>query len=420
MMRIPARTRALALHGLLVTALAACGGSDGDAGTGADVDAQALPASIERVFPGLAFPGMTDLQSQPDASGDDRLFVARKDGRIEFFDPAAATPSPSLYLDLRDAPAFADFDTRGEHGLLGLAFHPEYQANGYFYVHLVRRSPRRVEIVRFRDDGTPPVDPATATPILVADDFDRQSNRTNHVAGGLAFGPVDGLLYLTMGDGGGSFDPDGAGQDRADLRGSILRIDVDATGAPASNGAYGIPPGNPFAGNSSGYREEIFAYGLRNPFRIHVERTGGSGQRIWVADVGQNAREEVNVVRAGGNHGWDCREGTRIVGDANDSPACDTLDDGDFVAPVAEYDHSLGSSITGGLVYRGQRLAGALSGRYVYGDFISGRIWALDPQSGHNDMLADTGVRIVAFGETAAGALYFGDFRTGALYRLAP
>jgi glucose/arabinose dehydrogenase len=405
---------------MLLAALVGCGGSDGsatDGGTGPGDGDLPLPASVERVFTGLSFPGLTDLQSQPDADGGDRLFVVRKDGRIDAFDPSAAAPSPTPYLDLRGAPGFADFDTRGEHGLLGLAFHPDYATNGHFYVHLVRSEPRRVEIVRFHDDGSPPVDPDTATPILVADDFEEQPDRTNHVAGGLAFGPADGLLYLTMGDGGGRFDPDGAAQDRADLRGSILRIDVNAAGGA---GGYGIPGDNPLAGNASGYREEVFAWGLRNPFRIHIERTGPASQRVWVADVGQNAREEVNVVTAGANYGWDCREGTRTVGDANDSAACETLGDADFTAPVAEYDHSLGRSITGGLVYRGQRLTGALSGRYVYGDFVTGRIWALDAETGQSDILVDTEARIVTFGASASGELYFGDFDTGALYRLAP
>ncbi len=235
----------------------------------------------------------------------------------------------------------------------------------------------------------------------------------------MAFGPVDGLLYLTMGDGGGSFDPDDAAQDRTDLRGSILRIDVSTTGNGGTPN-YRIPETNPFAGNADGFREEIFAYGLRNPFRLSIERVDAETQRVWVADVGQNELEEVDIVVAGGNYGWDCREGTRTVSDTHASSACGMLADDDFESPVVEYEHTLGRSITGGYIYTGDRLAGELTGRYVYGDFGSGRIWAYDPDSGANDLLVDTDLSISTFGTGSEGELYIADFAGGELYRLTP
>lgn len=398
------------LNLLLVALLAGCGGgkSDGPA------LGSALPTGVERVFPSLTFVGVTDIQSQPDGSGNDRIFVVRKRGTIEFFDPAAANPVARTYLDVR---GLAGFDTDGEQGLLGLAFDPDYLSNGFFYVHLVKDSPRRVVIARFHDDGTLPVNPGTEEEVLVADEFDALPTFSNHVAGGMAFGPNDGLLYLTMGDGGGSFDPDGAAQDRTDLRGSILRIDISTTGMGGVPN-YMVPPSNPFVGTGS--REEIFAFGLRNPWRISIERIDAGTQRIWVADVGQGQREEVDIVMAGGNYGWDCREGTLVVSDVNDSAPCDSLDDNDFEAPVLEYDHSVGQSITGGYVYRGNRLEGALTGRYVYGDFSSGRIWAYDPETDDNDLLVDTGLGISTFGTDSDGELFTGDFGGGGLYRLVP
>lgn len=402
--------RWIALWGL-VTMLAACGGSGNE--QSADTS---LPAGVARVFPGLSFSMITDIRVQADAAGDAYLFVVEKDGTIRRLDPNAEAPSAELYLDVSD---LEDLTTAGEQGLLGLAFDPDHVNNGFFYVHLVKENPRRVVIARFHDDGTLPVDPGTQEEVLIADEFEFRSSATNHVAGGMAFGPVDGHLYLTMGDGGGSFDPDGAAQDRTDLRGSILRIDVSTTGSGGMPN-YTVPPTNPFVGNGDGFREEIFAYGLRNPFRISIEHIDAQTQRLWVGDVGQNAREEVDIVVAGGNYGWDCREGTRTVSTANASPACDMLDDDDFEPPALEYDHSLGQSITGGHVYTGNRFAGELTGRYVYGDFISGRIWAHDPDSGVNDLLVDTDLRISTFGTGPDGELYIGDFDGGGLYRLVP
>lgn len=404
--------RRLALPAVVIL-LAACGGSGGS-GTG-DALGAGLPSAVERVFPGLSFARVTDIQSRTNAAGDERLFVVEQGGTIRHFDPNAFAPVAQTYLDVSGT----GFSDDGEEGLLGLAFDPDFDSNGFLYVHLVKRLPRRVAILQFRDDGSPPVNPATEVTVLEADEFNSLSGFMNHVAGGMAFGPVDGFLYLTMGDGGSSFDPDGAAQNRNDLRGSILRIDVDGTTGTSSATNYDIPPDNPYAGNGMGFREEIFAHGLRNPFRISIEQVDASTQRIWVGDVGQNQLEEIDIIVAGGNYGWDCREGTAVVDDTNDSPVCDSLTDADFTLPVHEYVRSLGRSVTGGYVYTGERLSGALSGRYVYGDFISGRIWAFDPATGGNELLVDTDLNISTFGTGAAGELYIADFN-GGLYRLIP
>ena len=219
---------------------------------------------------------------------------------------------------------------------------------------------------------------------------------TNHNGGQLAFGP-DGLLYIALGDGGSGGDPFGHGQNRATLLGAILRIDVDA-GSP-----YAIPAGNPFAGNSFGAREEIYAYGLRNPWRFSFDRRGGQ-TRMWVADVGQGNIEEISLVESGDNCGWNVLEGSSCF----QTPNCQTAG---FRLPLFEYNHASGDqSITGGYVYRGARLP-ALYGAYIYGDFISGRIWALHWEGVSapvNTPLVDMANNsLTTFGIDAGGELYF-------------
>jgi len=408
----PGSPRRLALLAVVLL-LGGCGGSGGS--TTGNALGSGLPTDIEPVFTGLSFDRITDIQSQPDDTGNDRLFVVEQGGTIWYFDPDSVSPTAQLYLDAR---GIAQFSDAGEQGLLGLAFDPDHEVNGYLYVHLVKNSPRRVVILRFEDTGMLPVSTTTAVTVLEADEYDNQAANTNHVAGGLAFGPVDGYLYLTMGDGGGGNDPDDAAQDRTQLRGSILRIDVGGTTTMGSAPNYDIPDDNPYLGNAMGFREEILAHGLRNPFRISIEQVDATTQRVWVGDVGQDMLEEIDVIEAGGNYGWDCREGT-IVSATDPAPACAMLTDVDFTDPVHEYDRSQGGSVTGGYVYRGERLAGALTGRYVYGDFISGRIRAFDPDTGENVLLVDSMLNISTFGTGVNGDLYIGDYN-GGLYRLVP
>ncbi|WP_380686921.1 PQQ-dependent sugar dehydrogenase [Salinisphaera aquimarina] len=389
----------------LLVSISACGGGGSDGGSAADDGPSAY--SVERVFANLAFSQITDLQS--DAAVAERLYVVQKNGVIRRFDPGDPTDGSAVFLDISNT---ADFNTGGEGGLLGLAFDPGFATNGQFYVHYTRANPRRVTISRFTFTGALPVDPATEQVVLSVD----HPARDNHYGGALAFGPADGLLYLTMGDGGGAFDPDNNAQDRTQRLGKILRIDVSTTGL-GNTPNYSIPSDNPFAANSNGFAEEIFAYGFRNPFRLSMDQPDLNTQTVWVADVGQNAREEVDIVERGGNYGWDCWEGTRVVSsNEGASSACAGSSDAAFIAPVTEYGRSVGRSITGGYVYRGSRLPG-LVGRYIHGDFVSGRVFAYDPRSDTAERLASTDLQISTFGRDTTGALYIADFG-GGLYRL--
>jgi glucose/arabinose dehydrogenase len=300
-----------------------------------------------------------------------------------------AGAAPSVFLDIRNR---IIGDPGNEEGLLGLAFAPDYATSGRFYVHYSAGGPRRGVVSRFVANGAS-ADPASEQVILeVAQPY------ANHNGGGMAFGP-EGMLYLAFGDGGSAGDPQGNGQRLDTLLGKILRIDVSGAG-------YGIPADNPFVGRGRG---EIWAYGLRNPWRITFDR--GNGQ-LWSADVGQNAWEEVNRIVPGGNYGWSVLEGDACYRAA-------TCDRSGKLAPRATYSHEFGCSVTGGYVYRGQAMP-ELVGWYVYGDYCSGRVWALNAATNEGAAipLADTGVSITSFFEDAAGELYV--VSPSAIYRLAP
>jgi glucose/arabinose dehydrogenase len=356
-----------------------------------------VPAETHRLevaFPGLSFSRPVDLQDPGDDSG--RLFVVEQAGVIRVFPNSPGASSADVFLDIH---ALVD-DTGNEEGLLGLAFHPDFGNNGFFYVNYTASEPDRTVIARYRTDPRQPgrADPASAVEIL---SFEQPFS--NHNGGQLAFGP-DGYLYIAVGDGGSGGDPLGHAQNRATLLGSLLRIDVDS---PAGGRPYGIPPDNPYAGNTQGWREEIFAYGLRNPWRFSFDPPTG---RLWAADVGQNAYEEIDLIVAGGNYGWNLMEGDHCYLEAN----CDSTG---LIPPVWEYDHSQGQSVTGGHVVHG---SSTLGGAYVYADFVSGRIWALrlDGQGRPaNELLLDSGLNISSFGLDAAGGLYLCAF-DGRIYLL--
>lgn len=351
-------------------------------------------------FPKLSFDRPLDLQSGRD--GSNRLFVAEQTGKIHVFENSPLVAVSSVFLDLSDKITRSDI-RGGEEGLLGMAFHPGYETNGYLFVDYTADSPRRTVVSRFSVDADNPniADPSSEKFILqVAQPY------SNHNGGQLAFGP-DGYLYIAMGDGGGAGDPLGNAQNRSTLLGAILRIDVDATD-PGLN--YSIPEDNPFAGNSLGYREEIYAYGLRNPWRFSFDNATGD---LWTADVGQNAIEEIDIIEAGGNYGWNIKEGTSCY---SPSTGCNSTG---LIDPVFEYDHTLGRSITGGFVYRGQSTP-ALAGLYVYADYISGRIWSLNYSGGivfENRELFDTNLFISSFGIDDQNELYFTAF-DGRIYSI--
>ena len=352
----------------------------------------------EVAFESLFFSNPVDIQHPGD--GTNRLFlVQQNDAQIWVFPDDLASGDASLFLDLSDRVRTAG----GEEGLLGLAFHPNYESNGYFYVYYSASSPRRSVIERFTVSSSNP-DQANQESGLVIMEVDQPYE--NHNGGQLAFGPDDGYLYIALGDGGSGGDPQGHGQNRETLLGNILRIDVDGT----SNGLnYRIPSDNPYAGNTQNFREEIFAYGFRNPWRMSFDAPTG---QLWVADVGQNEREEVAIVANGENHGWKIMEGFQCYpSSANCNPEGLTL-------PVWDYGRSLGASVTGGHVYRGSRIS-EYTGFYIYSDFISGRIWALkyiEGQPTTHFEIHDLPHNVAAFGVSATGELYMLAFN-GRIYQ---
>jgi glucose/arabinose dehydrogenase len=316
-------------------------------------------------------------------AGDQRLFVVEKTGRIRIVKDGELLPIP--FLDLGGA-----VSTGSEQGLLSMAFHPDYASNGFFYVDYTDVDGNtRVTRYSVSDDDADVADPASAKTILTV-----EQPFANHNGGLLLFGP-DGKLYIGLGDGGSGGDPLGNGQSLGTLLGKILRIDVDA-GDP-----YAVPPDNPFAGQA-GARGEIWAYGLRNPWRFAFD---AATDRLYIADVGQSAWEEVNVVPAdvgGENFGWNIMEGTHCY----NASSCDQSG---LTLPVLEYSHGEGCSITGGLVYRGS-LAPNLVGQYFYSDYCSGflRSFTFDGTVASNPITWDVGEigSIQSFGEDAAGELY--------------
>ena len=358
------------------------------------------------------------------ADGSGRIFLVERSGTIQIFSAGSLSPSP--FLDISDGVR----DIGAEEGLLGLAFPPGYSTKGYFYVFFTddRAGNRGNNVLaRFHVTDEPDLADALTEEVLLVLDHPTYSN---HNGGQIAFGP-DGYLYIATGDGGGAGDPFDNAQDPASLLGKLLRIDVELEGRfaePTPSGPfrlylpvvlwsqglpYAIPPDNPFVG-MPGYREEIWALGLRNPWRFSFDRSSGD---LYIADVGQSAREEVNFQLAsslgGENYGWPCKEGSV---DFKLTPGCAGLVP---VPPAFEYDHSLGCSVTGGYVYRGPGNSG-MQGIYFLGDFCSGRLWGVQ-QAGTSwtySLLADTPYSISTFGEDEAGNLFLADYAGGTVYQL--
>ena len=317
---------------------------------------------------------------------------------IRVFENSENTATSKVFLDISDRVLFG-----GEQGLLGLAFHPRYRQIRYFYVNYVADNPRRTIIARYSVTANDP-DQADKNSELVLLEINQPFS--NHKGGQLAFGN-DGYLYIGLGDGGSAGDPLGNAQNRSSLLGKILRIDVDS---PSAGRNYGIPAGNPFAGNTLGYREEIYAYGLRNPWRFSFDPPTGM---LWVADVGQDQREEIDLVEKGKNYGWNIMEGSLCY---TPPTGCNQIG---LELPVWEYGRDEGISVIGGFVYRGSTLAG-LYGAYVYGDYGSGKIWTLryDGTGAFvNTLLVDTALSITSFGLDENNELYFTAF-DGKIHKL--
>jgi glucose/arabinose dehydrogenase len=357
----------------------------------AAVLAQAQPvANLEPVAHGLTNPVSITH------AGDARLFITLQNGLIVIYDGTQVLPVP--FLDVRSL-----VSAGGERGLLSVAFHPHYAQNGLFYINYTNTAGNTV-VARYT---VSPQDPnganasSAVTLLTIAQPF------ANHNGGQLQFGP-DGYLYIGMGDGGSGGDPGNRAQNLGELLGKMLRIDVD------SASPYAIPASNPFR-TTAGARPEIWAFGLRNPWRFSFDRATSD---LWIADVGQGTWEEIDVQPAGSaggeNYGWRRMEGTHCF---NPATNCNT---GTMVLPVVEYDHGVGCSVTGGYVYRGARYP-RLAGTYVYGDFCSGTIWgATRSASGTvtSRVLYQAPFDISTFGEDAAGELYVAAYSTGTLFHI--
>jgi glucose/arabinose dehydrogenase len=345
-------------------------------------------------FSDLSFRRPVDLQEPHD--GTDRLFVVEQEGIISVF-PRASAVTKKTFLNISARVK----DTGNEEGLLGLAFHPQYSTNGYFYVNYTASSPNRTVVSRFTVSSDPDAaDDASEVIIMTI-----SQPYSNHNGGQIVFGP-DGYLYIAIGDGGSGGDPHNHGQDLTGLLGSIARIDVN-TSSGALN--YSIPEDNPFKGNTSGYREEIFAYGLRNPWRMSFDAETGS---LWTADVGQNSYEEIDIIVKGGNYGWKIMEGKHCF----QSTTCSQTN---LQLPIWEYPRAEGVSVTGGYVYRGELLP-SLAGKYIYADFGSQRIWALDFSDQANPInrqLVTATFAIASFGVDTEDELYICGF-DGRIHRL--
>lgn len=374
------RSTSIVCAGLLTWGLAVgCGSSSNT------VSSSPLSVTTQVVATGLSAP--LDLEQPNDGSG--RLFVVEQAGTIKIIQNGAVLPQP--FLNITSKVMF-----QSEMGLLGMAFHPNFQTNHKFYVNYTRNAAGQFQSVIAEYTASVAnlnfTDPATERILLTVDQV---SNFDNHKAGQLAFGP-DGFLYFGLGDGGSGGDPFGHGQDKQILLGKMMRIDVDAT-SPGLQ--YRIPPDNPFV--AGGGLPEIWAYGFRNPWRFSFDRTTG---RLFVADVGQNMFEEVDIVQKGGNYAWNTMEGLHCF---NPPTNCNTAG---LSLPIIEISHPEAVAVIGGFVYHGSALAGA-QGMYIFGD-LSGKIWTLTenpPNTFTRTLLSSPGFSITSFGQDTAGELYVVD-----------
>jgi glucose/arabinose dehydrogenase len=407
---MPSRTlRSSAVLAACAALLPACDGSDDDGNGPPPGPDPVLPdLALEPAFPDLSFGNLVLMLQAP---GDDsRWFAVDKVGVIRVFENDPAVSETEVFMAIEDR-VNANF---AESGLLGMAFHPGFPTTPYVYVNYTTTGPSGSgfplisRISRFATgDAGASLDAASEEILLTV-----PQPASNHNGGHLVFGP-DGYLYAGFGDGGGAGDPGENAQDPRNVLGTILRIDVDG-GSP-----YAIPPGNPFAGNlpcTGGVSPvatgcpEIFAFGLRNPWRFSFDRTEGT---LWAGDVGQDNWEEVDIIEVGGNYGWDEREGAHCF---EPPTGCNAT----FIEPVAEYDHGIGRAITGGYVYRGNAVPG-LQGYYLFADFSTGALFTIpaDEQPPlEPEIMLDTDMLFSTFAEDTAGEVYIADYGDGSLYRI--
>lgn len=364
-------------------------------------DAAREKIKLRLVLIAEGFEQPTDMQPVPGQPG--LMVVLEKPGSIRWLDVSTGKSGPWLRREVL---------TRSEQGMLGLAFHPKFKENGRFFLNysVDVGGQMTTRVAEWAAGAGKPI--AETTPREVRTIIEVAQPYPNHNAGQLAFGP-DGLLYIGLGDGGAANDPHRHGQNPATLLGSMLRLDIDR--ASERGEPYAIPADNPFVGRDDA-RGEIWAYGLRNPWRFSFAPDG----RLVVADVGQNAWEEITIVGRGENHGWKVREGAHCFPGGEPCSG-----DGVYTDPIWEYPRSEGISVTGGYVYTGKSMP-ALAGRYVFGDYGSGRLWALAlPQA--KTPQPDSAIRALGgfdlspatFGVDHAGEMYVADFARGRIYRFS-
>jgi uncharacterized repeat protein (TIGR03806 family) len=354
-----------------------------------------LPLEPRRAFPNLTFQRPVEATYANDSSN--RLFVVEQRGVIYVFENREDVAEKQIFLDIQKVVSREG----NEEGLLGLAFHPDFESTHEFFVYYSTR-PRASVISRFKVSKENPnqADRDSEEELMRID-----QPYSNHNGGSLRFGP-DGYLYIGLGDGGLADDPHSHAQNLSTLLGSILRIDVNTK----ENGlAYAIPQDNPFVDHPDA-RGEIWAYGLRNVWRLAFDQKTG---QLWAGDVGQDRVEEINLIVKGGNYGWNIREGFQPFAPSTQHKPMDLLD------PLVEYARQDGQSVTGGLVYRGRELT-EFQGDYFYGDYLSGNVWSLKSENDtriSNILVAETGLEIAAFGEDAHGRMLLCAF-DGNLYEL--
>jgi glucose/arabinose dehydrogenase len=373
---------------------------------GQEVEDTPLALTTTLAFPDLEWTGWTGKNDKGKVEnfrpivlthagdGSNRVFLATQHGVIHVFPNDQKATKTQVFLDLQDRVTYDD--NRNEEGFLGLAFHPRFKSNGEFFVFYTTKKAKLTNIVarfRVRQDDPTRADPDSEEVLLqIAKPY------WNHDGGTICFGP-DGFLYISHGDGGSANDPHQNGQNLKTLLGKVLGIDVDRKD-PGKN--YAVPRDNPFRDRADAL-PEIWAYGLRNIWRMAFDRKTG---RLWAGDVGQNLYEEIDLIERGGNYGWNLREGLHPFGAKGVGPRPD------LVEPIWEYHHDTGKSITGGLVYRGQRFP-ELEGAYLYGDYVTGHIWALRYDSDRKRVVANqrilsrNNVPILSFGEDEQGEAYY-------------
>ena len=382
-----------------IMAVAGCGGGSSGGIANPPPGPGNATFSVERVFPALSFNEPVGLVKAP--NDPDTWYVVERRGTIRRFNDDPNVATTEVFASLT---SIVDAGPQ-EAGLLGMAFDPAFATNGFVFLsYTTTGSPLDSRIVRYSAPGGGPLDTGTGVEVLRV-----AQNQSNHNGGQISFGP-DGLLYGAFGDGGGGGDPGNNGQDTGNLRGTIIRISLQP------DGSYLIPGDNPFAGNalcrtadSLAGCPEIFAWGLRNPWRFSFDRTSGT---LLAGDVGQGSLEEIDRIQVGGNYGWAVREGNECFGQAT----CPTAG---LIDPIHVYGRTDGRSVTGGFVYRGAAMP-ALAGRYVFGDFVTGRIWSIDPTvqaPGPSELVSESSLSIASFGEDETGELFVVDFG-GGLYQI--